>query len=151
MRSRFGLVPTTSTVVAWIVVIALIYGVGPWTNLRPSIHMRPSAGTAGTFSMKGNAKGLFPGATKRLPVKVTNPNKFAIKVTRITVRVKPDRSRLSCSPKTYMRATKLTRSIRVPRRSSSTAKLRITMLSAAPNACRGAVFPLRFTGEAVKA
>jgi hypothetical protein len=103
------------------------------------------------FSLRATARGLFPGKKRPLRVKISNHSRFAIKVTRIRVRVKPDRTHASCPPDKYVRKTRLTKSIRVRPRSSRRVRLAIKLLYSAPHACQGAAFPLRLQGTAVKA
>ena len=104
-----------------------------------------------TFSLRATARGLFPGKKRPLRVRITNHSRFAIKVTRIRVRVKPDRTHPSCPPQDYVRKTRLRRPVRVARRSSRRVRLAIRMLYKAPDACQGAAFPLRLRGRAVRA
>jgi hypothetical protein len=123
-----------------------------------SVRKGPAA-----FSLRATARGLFPGAKKPLRVKISNRSRFAIKITSIRVRVKRDRTHVSCPPKKYVRTTRFPRSIgrragrrvsrpiRVRPRRSRRVKLAITLLYSAPDACQGAAFPLRLRGKAVKA
>jgi hypothetical protein len=106
---------------------------------------------AGTFSLRATARRLFPGKRRPLRVRISNPNRFAIKVTRIRVRVKPDRTHLSCPPDQYVRKTRFTKSIRVRPRRSRRVRLAIKLLYSAPDACQGAAFPMRLRGRAVRA
>lgn len=109
--------------------------------------------TSGTraFSLRAVARRLFPGGRRPLRVKISNHSRFPIKVTRIRIRVRPDPTHASCPPRTYVRKTRLRRPVRVARRRSRRVRLAIRLLYNAPDACQGAVFPLRLRGTAVKA
>ena len=117
-----------------------------------AISVTPLALTAHKhFSIAGRARGLFPGAGKRLRVRVRNPHPFPIKVVAIRVRVRPDPRRPLCPPRRYIRTTRLARPLRVRARSVRLARrVRIRMLRRAPDGCQGAVFPLRLRGRAVR-
>lgn len=104
-----------------------------------------------TFSLRATARGLFPGARRPLRLRISNPNRFAIMVTRIGVRVKRDLTHTSCPPRDYVRKTRSTGSVRVRGKSSRRISLDIRLLYRAPDACQGAAFPLRLQGTAVKA
>lgn len=106
---------------------------------------------ARTFSLRATARGLFPGAKKPLRVKITNHSRFAIKVTRIHVRVKRDRTHMSCPPREYVRKSGRARSIKVGRKKSRRVKLAVKLLYSAPDGCQGAAFPLRVRATAVRA
>jgi hypothetical protein len=106
---------------------------------------------ARAFSLRATARRLFPGAKRPLRVRISNHSRFAIKVTRIRVRVKPDRTHVSCPPDEYVRKTRFTKSIRVRPRRSRRVRLAIRLLYSAPDACQGAAFPLRLRGTAVRA
>lgn len=110
-----------------------------------------AVGGARAFSLRAYARRLFPGGRRPLRVKITNHSRFPIKVTRIRIRVRRDPTHASCPPRTYVRKTRLRRSVRVARRRSRRVRLAIRLLYKAPDACQGAVFPLRLRGTAVKA
>jgi hypothetical protein len=110
-----------------------------------------AVGGGRAFSLRAVARRLYPGGKRPLRVKISNHSRFAIKVTRIRVRVRPDRTHLSCPPEDYVRKTRLRRPVRVRRWSSRRVRLAIKLLYKAPDACQGAVFPLRLRGTAVRA
>lgn len=140
-----GRAAITTSALALVVLLALIEGPVP-SPARPSIHA--SAATTATFSLKGSAWGLFPGASRRLTVTVINPHRFAIRVTQLSVRVKADPRRPGCRPGAYLRVSTLQQSFRVPRRSRRQTYLRMRMLRAAPNACRSVRTPLVLSATA---
>jgi hypothetical protein len=102
------------------------------------------------FSITARAKGLFPGATRPLRVRVRNPFRRPIKVTAIRVSVKPDPRRPLCRPRRYIRTTKMKRPLTIRAGHSRGRRLRITMLRRAPDGCQGAVFRLRLEGRATR-
>jgi hypothetical protein len=110
-----------------------------------------AAGGTRAFSLRAVARRLFPGGRRPLRVKITNHSRFPIKVTRIRIRVRRDPTHASCPPRTYVRKTRLRRPVRVARGRSRRVRLAIKLLYKAPDACQGAVFPLRLSGTAVKA
>src|SRR5918992_591032 len=84
------------------------------------------------FSMRATARGLFPGAKRPLRVKISNHSRFPIKVTRIRVRVKRDRTHAFCPPRRYVRKTRLRKPIRVARRRTRRVRLAIKLRYKAP-------------------
>lgn len=120
------------------------------TRSANSVLLTSSTVGRGRFSISGSVRGLYPGVTKPLPLLLKNPNRFPIKVTSVRVWIKPDLRRPGCSPKLYMSATRLARARIVRARRSRRVWLRITMKRSAPNACKAARFPLKFTGRAVR-
>jgi hypothetical protein len=115
------------------------------------VRFAASAGGRRAFSLRAIARRLFPGGRRPLRVKISNHSRFPIKVTRIRVRVRRDPTHASCPPRTYVRKTRLRRPVRVARRRSRRVRLALKLLYKAPDACQGAVFPLRLRGTAVKA
>jgi hypothetical protein len=111
---------------------------------------RVSSG-ARAFSLRATARRLFPGKKRPLRVKISNHRRFAIKVIRLRVRVKPDPTHMSCPPRDYVRKSRLRKPIRVGPRSSRRVRLAIKLLYKAPDACQGVAFPLRLRGTAVRA
>jgi hypothetical protein len=115
------------------------------------IRFAGSAGGRRAFSLRATARRLYPGGRRPLRVKISNHSRFPIKVTRIRIRVKRDRTHAGCPPRKYVRKTRLRRPISVARRRSRRVRLAIILRYKAPDACQGAVFPLRLRGTAVRA
>jgi hypothetical protein len=101
----------------------------------------------GGFGISGSVKGLYPGKVAPLALKVTNPQKFAITVTSLTVAVKSASATCTAANVTV---TSFTGSLSVPALGTATATVQFTLLHSAPNACQGAVFPLQYSGQATK-
>lgn len=97
-------------------------------------------------------KGLYPGATRPLTVKVTNSYPFAIKVAPLTTRVRST-NRPGCTGA----ATNLvvvpagSRGLPIGAHRSKTVLLRVSMPSTVANACQGATFSLSFSARATRA
>ncbi|HEY7258915.1 MAG TPA: hypothetical protein VH459_07590 [Gaiellales bacterium] len=105
------------------------------------------------FSITGvPVTGLYPGASRPLTVKVTNPYTFAIKIGPVTARV-----RSSNRPGCTAAATNLTataggsRSLPIGAHRSKTVVLHVAMPSTVSNACQGARFTLSFGARATRA
>jgi hypothetical protein len=103
----------------------------------PAKRARPQA-----LVVSGSVRGLYPGAVKSLRLKVRNSRGFSIRVVSLRVAVR------NASPtclRNKLRVGRLRRSFVVPAHRMRRVALRVTMLGSAPDACKGAVFPLRFT------
>ena len=117
----------------------VIRGAGTTTAAAPA---------PGTFGISGDVDGLYPGVTRKLQLTITNPNAFAIKVTKLKVTV--TRASAQCGARTI--ETKAQKpGFRVPANGEVTATVRVTMPKDAPNACQGVTYPLKFSGTAVQA
>ena len=99
------------------------------------------------FTITGSATGLYPGATKSLPLTIHNPYHFAIYVKSITVTA--GNASLSC-PASNLVTSNFTGNRRVPRMGERTVVVPIQMVSGAPDACQDATFPLTYSGTATK-
>ena len=90
----------------------------------------------------GGLRSLYPGARKRLPLVVWSNRGFRIRVVSLTVRVR--NARRGCGRR-YLRVGRFRRRLVVPPHGFRTVELPVTMLPSAPDACKRAVFPLKFT------
>ena len=100
----------------------------------------------GSFTISGHVLGLYPGGTARLTLTVRNRNSFPINVT--SIRVKAGNAP-GCA-RSNLVVENFRGSLRVAAERRRRLQLPIGMRSTAPDACRGARFPLRYTGKAVK-
>jgi hypothetical protein len=152
MRSERTKMTNRARMIVLALLLALVADCGrPIPSLRrPSEAAEPQPAPQRTFRMRGTAGGLFPGAARRLRVRITNPYRFRISVTELTVRVGRDRRQPECAPGIYIRTSRLARELRVPSKSDRGARLRIRMRRTAPDTCQAAAFPLRLHGTAVK-
>jgi len=100
----------------------------------------------GSFTIKGDARGLYPGRRARLAVTVSNRNDFAIRVTSIRVRVG---NATGCA-RTNLAVGNFRGTLRVGAKRKRRVWLPIAMRRSAPDACMGARFKLTYSGRAVK-
>jgi hypothetical protein len=108
----------------------------------------PAANRSGeTFTIRGSAEQLYPGARVPLTLHVRNPNARLIKVLSLTIEVE-DASR-SCAA-SNLRVSRYRWPFRVRGRGTRTIELWATLAESAPLACRGARFPLTYSGHAVR-
>ena len=127
----------------------------PMGSMSPEATAIEGSGTRaskGGFHMRARARGLFPGARRPLRLRIHNPNRFEIKVTKVRVQIRRDLRHPGCYPRRYLRATRLLKPVRVPAKGirRTRTRLRIKMMVSAPDACQRAVFPLRLRGKAVR-
>jgi hypothetical protein len=118
---------------AALLVAALAQSRGPG---RAAPRVRPA------LKVTGGLRWLYPGAQRRVPLVVWNNQGFRIRVVSLTVRVGD--AKPGCG-RSNVRVGRLRRSLVVPPHGFGTLSLPVTMLRSAPDACKRAVFPLRFT------
>lgn len=111
----------------------------------PSTAVPP--GLAARFSINGSVNGLYPGASLPLVLKVSNPLAFAIDVTSITTAVGTPNA--GCAG-TNLLVTPFAGDLPVPAKGTATATVSATLNHSTPDACQGVVFPLTYSGTAVK-
>jgi hypothetical protein len=110
-------------------------------------RLLPAASKHGSFTIAGSVKGLYPGLTKPLKLTITNPQHFAIVVTSVKVAV--GNASQGCKA-ANIAVTHFSGRRRVGAKGSARVTLELTLAHKAPDACQGAVFPLRYSGRAVK-
>jgi hypothetical protein len=103
-----------------------------------------------SFRIKGKVGGLYPGARKKLKLKVLNPNPYTIKVSSIEVRVLKS-NRTGCGRKVVKPARIKRLRLKLKPRKKARVAYPIKMKATAPGACKGARWPLRFEGRALRA
>jgi hypothetical protein len=118
---------------AALLVVALAQSRAPG---RAGPRVRPS------LRVTGGLRSLYPGARKRLPLVVWSNRGFRIRVVSLAVRV--GNARRGCGRK-YLRVGRFRWRLVVPPHGFRTVELPLTMLPSAPDACKRATFPLRFT------
>ncbi len=101
-----------------------------------------------TFRVRGSVRGISPGHTVVMKVKIRNRYDFPIRVKR--VRAKPIPRRISC-PADFLRIRDWRGSKRIRPHSVKRVRLRVRLKPSAPNACRGARWILVYAGRAIKA
>lgn len=100
-----------------------------------------------SFTIAGNAGGLYPGGTVQLPLTLSNPNSEDIRVTSITVSVAAT-SAPSCAAANLQPADYAGPGFVVPGNGSGTISLPLTLSHAAPDACQNVTFTLSYGGKA---
>jgi hypothetical protein len=118
---------------AALLVVALAQSGGP---RRTKARARPA------LTVSGGVRSLFPGVHTRLPLVVWSNRGFWIRV--VSLRVGVGNARPGCG-RAYLRIGRFHRKLVVPPDGFRTLDLPVTMLPSAPDACKRAVFPLRFT------
>jgi hypothetical protein len=99
------------------------------------------------FTLRGHVAGLYPGASKRLVVAVHNRARRPLRVRSITTHV--GNASAGCRRANLRVSAFRGRLLVGPGRTRRVA-LRARMREASPDACQGAVFPLRFHGRATR-
>ena len=99
------------------------------------------------LTIRGHVGGLYPGARKRLSLVVHNRSARVIHVRSITTRVRD--ARRGCKGKN-VRVSRYSGRLRVGPRGWQRVPVQIRMLRAAPDACKKAVFRLKFHGTATR-
>jgi hypothetical protein len=105
-----------------------------------------TAARAPHFTVKGKVKGLYPGSSKPLKLRLTNPNDAPIAVKIVTVKVRS--TTVSC-PSSAIKATKFKGTKRIGAHRTAKIKVKIRMKATTPDACQGAKFRLIYGGKAV--
>ena len=97
--------------------------------------------------------GLYPGATKPLTLRVTNPYGYSIRVLPVTAAVVRTTNRAGCLgiPANVTVSTRGVRAAVIKRKATKTVTLHVTMPRTVANACQGATFRITFKARAVKA
>jgi hypothetical protein len=113
----------------------------------PAPPPAPSHPTA-TFTLSGSVTGLYPGATRDLTVRITNPGNVALRVTSVRVTVRD--ASAACRASNLVAWSYSGRAY-VARHGTASVTVPVRMVPTALDACQNATFPLVFHAEAVKA
>lgn len=108
---------------------------------------RPPRPPAISLTVSGDIDGLFPGADLTIPVRITNPYRFAIRVASVDVDVA--NASPSCPGSVLTTGTPLVGSS-IAGAGSAVIEVPVAMSSGAPDACQGAVFALSYTATATR-
>jgi len=103
---------------------------------------------ASSFSIAGSVAGLFPGKTLPLVLTVKNPQKFSITVHSLVTTV--SNASKGCIAKN-VKVTGFSGHLVVAAGKARKVTVHATMAHSAPNACKGAHFPFKYTGLATAA
>lgn len=99
------------------------------------------------FRISGKAKGLYPGGTRKMRVRVGNPHPFPIVVKRVRV---TRRGGAAGCPGTAVGVRPFRGSRRVAPGRTAAIRMKIRLAAGAPDACQGVTFRLTFSGKAVR-
>jgi len=118
------------------------------TGPAPSpVPPRAQVQTKSSFTITGNAAGLYPGRTSPLVLTVHDPRPFAIVVTSVTTTA--NNASGTC-PASNISVGAFSGQLLVPAGGSAQTSVSVSMAVSAPDACTGAVFPLDFSGTATR-
>ncbi len=116
-------------------------------EVSPSPSSEVASDQTGRFGISGSVTGLYPGASMPLVLTVSNHQEFTIVVTSITTSVgSPSPACVSAN----LSVTPFAGNVSVPPEGTSNVTVTVTLSHSSPDACQGAVFPLQYTGTAVK-
>ena len=101
------------------------------------------------FEIAGAMAGLYPGSSRSLVLTVTNPFKFAIEVTSLTVTVDGS-DRAGCDASNLL-VEGFSGSMIIPQGESRQQPVLVRMAPDARDACRAAIFGLTYGGGATRA
>lgn len=102
---------------------------------------------ASPLEVKGSVAGLYPGATKHLPLTFENTNNFAVDIVDMTIT--PSSSGSCASTNLELPPTWTTK--RIAANAEETVKVPVSLSDSAGTECAGAIFALTYNGKAVKA
>ena len=97
--------------------------------------------------------GLYPGATKTLTLRVTNPYGYSIRVLPVKAAVVRTTNRAGCLgiPANVTVSTRGVKAAVIKRKATRTVTLHVTMPKTVADACQSATFRISFKARAVKA
>ena len=121
-----------------------------------STELSLTGATKGTFIVSsrqralegGPLRGLFPGGSEKLVLKVTNPNSFRIVVRSITVDAEDAGD--DCVASNLITRDYVGPPVGVPKNGIRRVSVEISMRRNSSDGCQGATFPLVFGGTATK-
>ena len=115
---------------------------GEATDFGEAVYAGPQA-----FKVSGQVTGLWPGARKRIRLRITNPNSFPIRVRSLSVEAGSS-NRSGCEARWIKLQKTLYLSLKVRKEGRASVPYPVQLSQSAPNACQAARWPLQFTGSA---
>jgi hypothetical protein len=126
--------------------VVLAFSLIAWAGgIRPR---RERAKSSSALIVTGSIKGLYPGARKRLRLKIRNRLGVRMKLTSLTVAVRD--GKWNCRG-ANVRIGRFRDRLLLPPRRRRAITLVVSMPKTAPDPCQGAVFRLAFKARAVRA
>jgi hypothetical protein len=118
----------------------------------PPTGVQMVASTKG-FRLSGlPVRGLYPGVTRPMTVKIKNPYAFSIKVPKVKAKVASTTSVPGCGGVAANLRVKAPKgALVIPKRRTKSLVLQIVMPSTVANACQGAAFRITVSARAKKA
>ena len=107
------------------------------------------------FTITGTVSGLYPNATRQLPLTLTSPAAFTVKVTKLSITA-ANADKVGCL-RTNLIVPSFTDQpgsaddVLIPRNSQTVKTLPMRMVANPADACQGATWTLTYSGEAVQA
>jgi hypothetical protein len=129
-------------------VVVLVLVLAATGSARMSGPRDRHAAPARALKITGSVRGLYPGARARLRLSLRNLRGYPIRVVALNVRV--GNAGKGCKRR-QLRISRLRRRPVVRAHRTRRIVLTATMLRSAPNACKGAVFPLRYRARGRRA
>jgi hypothetical protein len=102
------------------------------------------AGVSKRIHLRGQVKGLYPGESKTLRVRIKNESGIPLIARRMDTRVRA--AGPGCNP-SNLAVGKLRRHRLIPPHRQRRVAVQVAMLPKAPEACQAAKFPLRFNAR----
>jgi len=118
------------------------------TAAAATTSSEPASGATVAFAISGSVKGLYPGATLSLKLRVANHESFKIAVTSIVTTVHD--ASANC-PASDLSVAAFSGQLFVPASGTAAVHVAAHMSHAAGNVCQGVTFPLTYVGHATKA
>jgi hypothetical protein len=129
-------------------VVVLVFALAATGSARMSGKGGRHVAPARALKITGGVRGLYPGARARLRLRVRNLRGYPIRLVALKVRV--GNASKGCRRR-QLRISRLRGKPVVRAHRTRRIVLRVTMLRSAPDACKGAVFRLRFRARGRRA
>lgn len=132
-------------IAAALCVIALFLTVahgGPFVGLPAdsSRHVEASLG------IRGHVRGLYPGASKKLRLRLANRHRFAVRLD--SIEIKGGAGATACPPENLEIGSPQPHEKRLPPTSRRTVRASVKLRPSAPDSCSGAKLPLHYRAHA---
>ena len=128
-------------------------GVAAHEHHSPSATGLQMVASTKGFRLSGRpVRGLYPGVTRPMTVKIKNPYAFSIKVPKVRATVAATTTVPGCAGVASNLTVKAPKgALVIPKRKTKSLVLQIVMPSTVANVCQGAAFKITLSGRAKKA